>query len=296
MHADQVATDERLVRCLLAAQFPHWAALPIAVVPSHGTDNDLYRLGDRLVVRLPIIGWAAGQPARDHVWLPRITPHVPLRVPVPVSLGEPSDGYPYPWAIHEWLPGEPASIGRDDTDRVAIELAAFVRAMQRLELPDAPARAPGMRAGPLANDDVWVRSKIAELDDEIDGDSALRIWQSALDAPPWLGPDVWGHGDLLPGNLLVGEGALCGVIDFGGLGVGDPAGELLPAWNLFTGPRRARFRAELGSDDATWRRGMGWALRKVVAALGYYRDTNPAMVGLQRFALKQLLTDAAQGD
>lgn len=293
MHAEQVATDAPLVRRLLAAQFPHWAMLPIAVVSSYGTDHDLYRIGDRLVARFPIIGWAAAQPAREHVWLPRLAPHLPLRLPVPVALGEPGEGYPYQWAIHEWLPGESVSIGRDDTERVAVDLAAFVRAMQRLDLPDAPARAPGVRAGSLANDDARVRARIAELGREIDGDAALRVWQAAIDAPPWTGPDVWGHGDLLPGNLLIAEGSLCGVIDFSSLGVGDLAGELLPAWNLFTGARRARFRAEVGADEATWRRGRGWAIRKVVSALGYYRDTNPGMVRQKRFALEQILADAA---
>lgn len=296
MHAAQVATDDLLVRRLLAAQFPRWATLPIAVVSSHGTDHDLYRIGEHLVARLPIIGWAAEQPVRDHVWLPRLAPHLPLRLPVPVALGEPGDGYPYPWAIHDWLPGEPVTIGRDDTERVAVDLAAFVRAMQRLDLPDAPARAPGVRAGPLANDDAWVRANIAGLGREIDGDAALRVWQAAIDAPAWTGPDVWGHGDLLPGNLLIAEGSLCGVIDFGGLGVGDPAGELLPAWNLFTGARRARFRAEVGADEATWLRGMGWALRKVVAALGYYQSTNPGMVRQMRFALEQILADDRERD
>jgi aminoglycoside phosphotransferase (APT) family kinase protein len=292
MHAEQVATDADLVRRLIAAQFPRWSDLSIALVSSYGTDHDLYRLGDHLVARLPHIGWATAQPAREHEWLPRLATRLPIRLPVPVALGEPGEGYPYPWAIHEWLPGEAAEFPRDDTERVAVDLARFIVAMQRLDLAGAPARAPGVRSGPLADGDAGVRDAIARLGGQIDGTAALRVWQAALDAPSWLGPDVWGHGDLLPGNLLLIDGALSGIIDFSSLGTGDPAGDLLPAWNLFTGARRARFRAEVGADDAAWLRGRGWALRKVVSALPYYRDTHPGMIRQAQFALDQILADA----
>src|SRR5258705_533090 len=155
-------------------------------------------------------------------------------------------------------------------------------------------RQPGSRGGPLAEHDKQVRQSIAQLADRIDGKAALLSWQESLDAPACNGPEVWVHGDLLPGNLLVVDGRLSAVIDFGGLNVGDPACDLQPAWNMFDGDSRARFRAELLIDDASWLRGRGWVVCQAVAALPYYWDTNPGMVRQASHALARVLADSSR--
>lgn len=291
MHADEVETDVDLVRRLLAGQFPHWAALPIRPVVSYGTDHDIYRVGDRLVARLPRIGWATRQAAKEAQWLPKLAPHLPLALPVPVAMGRPAEGYPFDWSVCEWLPGENANGTLHDLERAAVDLAAFVAALRWVDTTGAFPRPPRSRGGALAEFDEGVRRSIAQLGDRIDGAATLRSWQESLDAPAWEEPEVWVHGDLLPGNLLVVDGRLSAVIDFGGFNVGDPACDLQPAWNVFAGASRARFRAELDVDDASWLRGRGWALYQAVSALPYYWETNPGMIRQASHALAQVLGD-----
>jgi aminoglycoside phosphotransferase (APT) family kinase protein len=293
MHPDQIETDVTLVRRLLAGQFPPWADLPIEPVESYGTDHDIYRLGKHLAARLPRIGWATTQAAKEAEWLPKLGPHLPLTVPVQMAMGHPADGYPFDWSVYEWLPGENANGTIEDLDQAAADLAAFVRALQEIDTSGAHARLRGARGAPLAELDKSVRRAIAQLGDRIDGDAALRSWEESLHAPVWDGTEVWVHGDLLPGNLLVIAGRLSAVIDWGGLNVGDPACDLQPAWNIFTGENRTRFRAELDVDDATWLRGRGWALFQAVSALPYYWDTNPGMIRQASHALAQVLADSS---
>jgi aminoglycoside phosphotransferase (APT) family kinase protein len=291
MHADEIETDEALVRRLLAAQFPQWADLPIALVDSYGTDHDIYRLGENLSARLPRIGWATKQAAKEAKWLPRLAPHLPLAVPVPLAMGRPGAGYPYDWSVYAWLPGDNANGTIADLEEAAVDLAAFVSALRTVDTTDAHPRPRGARGAPLAESDESVRRAIAMLGDRIDGAAALRSWEESLAAEPWAGPEVWVHGDLLPGNLLVVDGRLSAVIDFGGLNVGDPACDLQPAWNVFAGHSRVRYRAELAVDDASWLRGRGWALAQAVVALPYYWDTNPGMVRQAGHALREVLAD-----
>ena len=291
MHPDEVETDVSLVRRLLAAQFPHWAELAIDPVVSYGTDHDIYRLGEQLAVRLPRIGWATAQAAKEAEWLPKLAPHLPLAVPVQLAMGHPAEGYPFDWSVYEWLPGENANGTIGDLDQAAVDLAAFVKALRKVDTTDAHPRPPRSRGAPLAELDEQVRRSVAELGDRVDGDAALRSWKQSLDAGAWDQAAVWVHGDLLPGNLLVVDGRLSAVIDFGGLNVGDPACDLQPAWNLFAGSSRARFRSELEVDQASWLRGRGWALCQAVLALPYYWDTNPGMIRQASHALTQVLAD-----
>jgi aminoglycoside phosphotransferase (APT) family kinase protein len=293
MHSDQVETDVALVRRLLAGQFPHWADLPIDPVASYGTDHDIYRLGDHLAARLPRIGWATTQAAKEAEWLPRLAPHLPLAVPMQLAMGRPGEGYPFDWSVYTWLPGQDANGTIDDLDQAAVDLAAFVTALRQVETTGAPARPPHGRGGPLTEGDEQVRRSVARLGDRIDGDTTLRSWQESLDAAAWDREEVWVHGDLLPGNLLVLDGRLSAVIDFGGLNVGDPACDLQPAWNVFAGDSRRRCRAELDADDASWLRGRGWALSQAVSALAYYWDTNPGMIRQASHALAQVLADSS---
>jgi aminoglycoside phosphotransferase (APT) family kinase protein len=293
MHADEIHTDVALVRRLLAGQFPHWADLPIDPVESYGTDHDIYRLGDHLAARLPRIGWATNQAATEAEWLPKLAPHLPLKLPVQLARGHPAEGYPFDWSIYEWLLGENANGTIDDLEQAAVDLAAFVKALRQVDTTGAHRRHPYGRGGPLSQHDEHVRRSIAQLGDRIDGDATLCAWQESLDALPWDGPEVWVHGDLLPGNLLVVDGRLSAVIDFGGLNVGDPACDLQPAWNMFAGASRRRFHAELVVDDASWSRGRGWALYQAVSALAYYWDTNPGMIRQASHALMEVLADSS---
>ena len=292
MHAGEVETDAALVQRLVAAQFPEWAELPIEPVVSYGTDHDIYRLGDGLSVRLPRIEWATGQAAKEAEWLPKLAPHLPLAVPLQLAAGRPAEGYPFAWSVYAWLPGENANGTIGDLSRAAVDLAAFVRALRGVDTTGVQPRRSHSRGAPLGELDEPARRAIAELGARIDGDAALRSWEESLAAPAWEGPEVWVHGDLLPGNLLVTGGRLSAVIDWGCLGVGDPACDLQPAWNVFAGESRARYRKELEADDASWLRGRGWSLFQAVVALPYYWETNPGMIRQASHALAEVLADA----
>ncbi|MDQ6694331.1 MAG: aminoglycoside phosphotransferase family protein [Chloroflexota bacterium] len=301
MHADEIETNVALVRRLLAGQFPQWADLPVDPVASYGTDHDIYRIGDDFVARLPRIGWATSQAAKEAVWLPKLAPHLPLALPVQLAMGHPAEGYPSDWSVYEWLPGENANGMINDLDQAAIDLATFVKALRQVDKIGAFPRPFRSRGGPLAEGDEQVRQSIAQLGDRIDGAATLRSWEESLNAPVWDGAEVWVHGDLLPGNLLVVNGRLSAVIDWGGLNLGDPACDLQPAWNIFSGAggsgsgsgsSRMRFRDELEVDDASWLRGRGWALYQAVSALPYYWDTNRGMVRQASHALTQVLADS----
>ncbi len=292
MHADEVATDPCLVRRLLAAQFPDWADLTIEPVTSAGTDNAIYRLGTGMVVRMPRIGWAVEQIEKDHRWLPRLSPQLPLAIPVPLRTGTPGEGYPYPWAVHRWLEGgnamdEPVA----DPRRAATDLGMFVLAMQRLDASNGP---PSTRGGPLAAQDDGVRAAMGKLHDVIDIGATTAAWEAAVAAPVWKGRPVWTHGDLLPGNLLVRQGRLSAVIDFGVAGVGDPAVDMLAAWSFLTPGTREVFRTVVGVDDATWSRGRGWALCFGLNALPYYRHTNPVLAGIAQRTIDAVVADGSR--
>lgn len=293
MHADELTITIPLVQRLLAAQFPHWADLPLTAVKSAGTDNAIYRLGAELVVRLPRIGWAIGQVAKEHKWLPRLAPHLPLAIPEPLAQGEPGAGYPWRWSIYRWLPGENVSPEAEiDWGDTAVSLAGFVKALQQIDPAGGPlAETHGLRGLPLLTRDEAVREAIGALNGRIDTKLALKAWQASLEAPDWHRLPVWFHGDLLPGNVLFYQGKAHAVIDFGGLGVGDPACDLMIAWGLFTGQSRTAFRAALGVDEATWRRGRGQALAQALIFLPYYWRTNPTGVQRALWAVQQVLAD-----
>ena len=245
MHADEVDTDVELVRRLLAGQFPHWAELAIDPVVSYGTDHDIYRLGDHLAARLPRIAWATDQAAKEAEWLPRLAPQLPLAFRCSWRCGYPAEGYPFEWSVYEWLPGENANDTIDDLDQAAVDLAAFVIALRQVDTAGAHPRPP--RWSRRTARGGWT-SRCADRSPSSATESTARplsVPGRSRSAPPWDGEEVWVHGDLLPGNLLVVDGRLSAVIDFGGLNVGDPACDLQPAWNVFAGGSRARFRAEL---------------------------------------------------
>lgn len=291
MHSDQVDTSPALLQRLLAAQFPDWADLPISLVDSYGTDHDIYRIGEQLSARMPRIASAIDQAVKEAEWLPKLAPLLPLDIPEPIAMGSPAEEYPFEWSICRWLPGNNANGTIDDLDQAAVDLAAFVAALRLIDTTGAHQRQRRNRGAPLIELDEAVRRSISELGDRIDGSAALESWQRSLEADPWPGPECWLHGDLLPGNILVVDGRISAVIDFGGFNVGDPACDLQPAWNLFAGSSRRRYRAELEVDEASWQRGRGWTMYQAVTGLAYYWDTNPGMIRQTSHALAELLAD-----
>lgn len=296
------ATAE-LVRRLVRDQCPQWAGLPVTALPDdvEGTDNVLFRLGEDLVVRMPKVGWAAGQAESDARWLPRLAPHLPATVPVPQHVGDPSDDYPWRWSVVPWVDGTtPPRLGSEDVV-LAHDLASFASALQHVTADGGPTTPPGSRGAPLRHVDGQVRralDTLREHDDGIELHAVERAWEVVLAAPEWDRDPVWIHGDLQPRNLVVDEGRLTGVIDWGAVGVGDPAPDVAPALWTFTGEARAAYRDAMAPDDATWVRACGWALAPSLTGIGYYRHTFPRMAEhgrrMVRAAVTELLgTDAS---
>ncbi|MEU4526476.1 aminoglycoside phosphotransferase family protein [Amycolatopsis sp. NPDC024027] len=281
MHADEHAIDTALVRRLVRGQFPEWADLPVTPLPSGGTVNAVYRLDSSLTVRLPLTAGGADDITKERRVLGTLG-ELPVAVPAVVAVGEPAQGYPWPWAVHGWLDGSPAF-----EDRAAHGLAEFVLAL-RAHQADGP---PASRGRPLSTVDTATRGAIEELrrtDEAFDADAAHAAWSEALDAPQWTGPPCWVHGDLMPSNLLLRDDRLAGVLDWATAGLGDPAADLIPAWNLLTAETRPTFRDAVAPDDATWARGRGRALSMAVIQLPYYRHTNAVISANARYVLTEL--------
>jgi aminoglycoside phosphotransferase (APT) family kinase protein len=298
MHLDEFDTNVALVERLVAGQFPRWAHLAVEKIRAAGTDNAMYRLGVDIAVRLPRIPSAAAQVDKEHEWLPRLAPLLPLAIPVLLAKGSPAEGYPWHWSVCHWLEGENATIERiADPLQAARDLAMFVSALGRIDATGGPAAGAHnfFRGVPLLRRDATTRGAIELLGGMgmVNAAAATAAWDAALAARAWDRPPVWIHGDLQSGNLLAVGGKLTAVIDFGGLGVGDPACDLMVAWNLFSSRARDVFRATLQPDDATWARGRGWALSVGLIALPYYRESNPALAEVARHAIDEVLNDHA---
>ena len=288
MHDGEVAIDAQLVRRLLVTQFPHLCDLPVEVVQSTGTVNAIYRLGDDLCARLPRIQRWAGDLERELHWLPKLAPHLTLAVPEPVAKGEPGCGYPFPWAIYRWLEGETFANARVvDERRAAADLAQFVAELRRID----PAGAPRTGRAPLRQLNSVTRSAIDALHGVVDTAAVAAAWERCLQAPEWDGSPVWRHGDLLTPNLLVDGGRLNAVIDFGGVGIGDPAADVIAAWSVFGAIGRASFRSALDVDDGTWARARGFALHQALLIMPYYPQTNPGFVATAKRTVQEVLAD-----
>ena len=282
-----------LVRRLVAAQFPQWANLPIRPVEFDGWDNRTFHLGEEMSVRLPSAQGYAAQVEKEHRWLSRLAPLLPLPIPVPLAMGYPADGYSWHWSVYRWLDGEVATIERiADLRQFATTLAQFLTALQAIDPTGGPPPGPHnfYRGAPLTVYDSETRQAIAALGGEIDADAATAVWEAALDAT-WHGPPVWLHGDVAVGNLLVKAGRLSAVIDFGCSAVGDPACDLVIAWTLLSGESREAFRAGVPGDDAAWARGRGWALWKALITLAEYIRTNLSKAAEARRVIDEVLAE-----
>jgi aminoglycoside phosphotransferase (APT) family kinase protein len=292
MPASRVEINVSLVRELVSSQFPEWADLPIRPVED-GWDNRTFRLGNHMSVRLPSAERYTSQVEKEHRWLPRLAPLLPLPIPIPLAMGIPAEGYPWHWSVYRWLDGEKATVERiDDLHQFAAALARFLAALQQIDPTGGPP--PGrhnfFRGGPLAIYDTETRDALGALHGKIDSGAGAAVWEAALEAT-WSGRPVWLHGDLSAPNLLVREGRLSAVIDFGCSGVGDPACDLTIAWTLFSGTSREAFRAALPIDGATWARGRGWALWKGLITLAAGVDTYPVEARKARRAIDEVLAD-----
>ncbi|MFE6935995.1 aminoglycoside phosphotransferase family protein [Streptomyces sp. NPDC057699] len=286
MHANETKTDTALVRRLLAAQFPAWADLPVEPVRSSGTVNAIYRLGTDLTVRLPRVEGGSRDVATEHRWLPHLAPHLPHAIPAPLAQGVPGEGYPWSWSVCRWLDGTNPPAGEGGPE-LASDTADFVLALRHVDTTDGP---PAFRSEPLAARDTATRGALDALHGVIDTAAAADVWSAALRAPAPEGPPVWVHGDLQPGNVLVtGDGRLSAVIDFGCMGLADPAVDLIPAWYLLRADARPTFRMRVGADPATWERARGWALSIALMELSYYRTSNPVMAGTARRVIGEVV-------
>ncbi|WP_317447212.1 aminoglycoside phosphotransferase family protein [Streptomyces collinus] len=267
----EIEITAELVREILREQHPDLADRPLAI-GARGWDNQLWRLGDDLAVRLPWATQDADELLRkEHAWLPGLAPRLPLPIPVPQRLGEPSERFPRPWIVTTWVPGEPAD--RAPATRAADaadSLAAFLTALHR-PAPDGAPVGRG-RGGPLADLAEHFAGGLAsatELGLVHEPDAVRAVWDDAVTAPRWTGPAVWLHGDLHPANILTLDGTFCGVIDFGDLCAGDPACDLAAAWILLPDGAADRFHAAYrpAPDAATLRRARGWAVLRALGGL-----------------------------
>jgi aminoglycoside phosphotransferase (APT) family kinase protein len=294
LHADEVETDAALVRRLLTSQFPQWRDLPIEPVSTAGAECAVYRLGDRMAVRLPRLGIVASRGQKLGQWVPRLAPHLPLAVPDPLGRGTPSAGFPWPWSVVTWIEGEDASVARvADWGEAGADLGRFIAALHLVDATGGPPPGEhnGMRGAPIAANAAELNWALGLLGADVDAAAVREVWQAALRAPAWQGPPAWIHGDLTAVNVLVRDGRLCAVIDFGCCGVGDPAYDVRAAWAFLPAEARERFRTEARADDATWARARGVALSGGLAAWAYYRNKPSVLSGLGRRSVEAVLAD-----
>jgi len=270
-----------LVACLLETQFPEWADLPITPVELDGWDNANFRLGDNMSVRLPSGESYSTQIDKEHRWLPVLARNLPVAIPQPLALGAPGCGYPWPWSVYRWLPGEYATVDRiANITQFARALGEFLVVLQAIDPADGPPAGADThnRGAPLAVWDSWTRKTISDIADGIDAELVTRVWEAAL-AANWEGQPTWFHGDVTASNLLVLDGRLSAVIDFGCSGIGDPACDLAIAWTFFTGESRRVFLESVPVDRAAWDRGRGWALWKALVSHAEALRLNPQDAG-----------------
>lgn len=294
-----VETD--LVHQLIAEQFPHWADLPVRPVADGGWDNSTFHLGSGMSVRLPSATEYALAVDKEHRWLPQLAAQLPVPISTPLARGRPGHGYPFAWSVYRWLPGDPVTAARVadgllDPVSFALDLADFLTALQQIDPTDGPA--PGthnwFRGGTLRTFDATTQNALETLEGRpdvgVNVESARAVWARALDAR-WDCVPVWFHGDIAAGNLLLREGRLGAVIDFGTCGVGDPACDLAGAWTLLDTAARAAFRERMGVDEGTWARGRGWAMWKTLDTYVGVLDEHAEAAAEARRVLEGILTE-----
>jgi len=275
MNHKPIQIDTSLVHRLIAAQFPKWKDLPVRPVAEGGWDNRMFHLGEQMLVRMPSGAEYADKVAKEQKWLPFLASKLPLPIPRPLALGKPCTDYPWQWSVYSYLEGESLAMATiHDLNQFALDLAKFLRALHNVDTTGGPPPGRFNRGGSPAAYDQETRKAIATLDGKIEGAHALRVWETGL-ASSWQNPPVWVHGDISAGNLLVQNGKLSAVIDWGSLCIGDPACDLAIYWTFFRGPSRDKFRAVLSLDQNTWNRARAWVLWKaLIVAAGFSNPVN----------------------
>jgi len=292
MHSDELTVSVRTVRDLVGEQFPQWAGLAVQRVLSEGTVNAIFRLGGRLVARLPLRPGDVKSVRRalqvEAEAARELHGRTRFATPEPVALGEPGAGYPLPWAIQTWIPGAVASQA-DASASVgfAHDLAEFIQGVRAMDTRGRAFTGTG-RGGDLRSHDEWVHTCLQRSEALLDVERLRDLWQELRELPRH-GPDVMAHGDLIPGNVLVANGRLVAVLDVGGLGPADPALDLVAAWHLLEDAPRQALRETLGCDDLEWARGRAWAFEQAIGAAWYYLKSNPTMSLMGRRSLRRIL-------
>jgi aminoglycoside phosphotransferase (APT) family kinase protein len=278
MTVHQVDITHALVSQLITEQFPAWKSLPIKMVKSGGVDNRSFHLGHDMLIRLPSAEGYAAQVQKEQTWLPQLATSLSMQIPKPIAMGVPSIFYPWHWSIYTWISGQSANlikIAPNDLEYISIQLAQFLRELRQIDLKDAPLAGPHnyYRGAHPSVYDMETKSAIAELEGTIDTDKAHAVWSEAISSS-WSEPPVWIHGDFSAGNILIKESHLAAVIDFGCMGVGDPACDLVIAWTLLKGKGREFFKEQVALDADTWARARGWALWKALISLVSLGDSD----------------------
>lgn len=293
MHDDQLTVSVDTVRELVASQFSQWRSLPVHPLASQGTVNAVFRLGDRLTARFPL------QPAdvvSAREWLAKeadaareLLGATRFATPEPIAIGEPGAGYPMPWSVQTWLPGTIATeADPGESAAFAYDLAEFISGVRTIPTGGRTFSGRG-RGGDLRAHDEWMETCFRSSEGLMDVGLLRRTWGELRDLPRGPRPDVMSHGDLIPGNVLVADGRLAGVLDVGGLGPADPSLDLVGAWHLLEAGPRQSLRAGLRCDDLEWERGQAWAFQQAMGALWYYVESNPAMSRMSRRTLERIL-------
>lgn len=290
---EKININLALVRRLITNQFPQWKDLSIRPVAVGGWDNRTFHLGENMLVRLPSAAKYTMKVEKEQRWLPKLAPFLPLAIPEPLAVGEPGEGYPWRWSVYRWIEGETAASGfASDMKAFADDLAHFLYTFQKIDTTDGPLPGPHnfFRGGALSVYDGETRQALEILKEQIDTSVATQIWERALKTE-WSKAPVWVHGDISPGNLLVKDGKLIAVIDFGGLAIGDPACDLAIAWTFFQEEDREVFRASLSLDEETWIRGVAWALWKALIVAAGICETNAVEAKHAWHTIHEILTN-----
>lgn len=277
--------DSQLVTRLLRDQAPQLADLPVLPSGASGSSNWVFRLGESLAIRLPRSDSYVADLLNEVRWLPHIAPRLPVAAPNVVAIGQPGPAFPRPWAVVAWVPGDlPLALDTSQQALLAETLGAFLQSLHAVDTLGAPAEPEywGYRCGEPVTDtiDRWAEHAAEELADLFDQGSVREAWRRLRDVPATTEPRCWVHTDLSAENLLVhDDGRLAGVIDFGGVGIGDRSVDLLYAWSMFDGPARDVLRVAAGADHATWTRARAWAfVGPGLLTIADYRGTMPARV------------------
>jgi len=292
-HNNILHIDTSLVHKLIATQFPQWTHLPISSVKHGGWDNRTFHLGEHMSVRLPSAAQYADKVEKEQYWLPRLAHYLPLPIPTPIAMGKPTQDYPFPWSIYRWIDGQIASAEHiNDMNQFAADLAHFLNALEKIDTTNGPIAGPHnfYRGGSLKIYDAETQQAIDKLDDAIDAHIVKKIWQLTL-ASTWNKSPVWVHGDIAPSNLLVKNGELTAVIDFGGLGIGDPACDFAIAWTFFESESKDIFRTTLAVDDDTWNRARGWALWKALITYAQLAGTDVSKKEESKLIIDTIIKD-----